>query len=153
MEQQHGNTQLGGALSLVGAGVLLVAVFLPLAESSQFVQVADNSLIQHPEGWLVVLLALGAAFGGFQALQGARGGTMLVLIGLIAVGLAIFFGTSDALLTIESVGSGFFGEAATERASPGLGIYATGLGGLLVAAGGWQIRSTEQREKPLPDSN
>lgn len=140
--------QLGIALSFAGALVLLVSVFLPLADSKQFVHVAENSLIQHGEGWLVVGLALAAAGISYRILVGEGSAIWLMIVGGAALVLAVLFGNSDSLLTLTSTAQEEFGLleelesiAEPEKASPGIGIYAVGLGGLLVLIGGYLLRS------------
>lgn len=148
------DVQLGIALAFAGALVLLVSVFLPLADSAQFVHVTKNSLIQHGEGWIVVGLALTAAGISYRILTGEGQPVWLMVVGGAALGLAIVFGTSDDLLTLTSAASeelGVLGEleaiAEPERASPGIGIYAVGLGGLLVLTGGYLLRSSSEDDE------
>lgn len=142
------DVQLGIALAFVGSVVLLISVFLPLADSTQFVHVAQNSLIQHGEGWVVVGLALAAAGISYRILTGEGQPVWLMVVGGAALGLAVVFGTSDSLLTLTSTAPEELGVleelksiAEPERASPGIGIYAVGLGGLLVLIGGYFLRA------------
>jgi len=156
IERRKSDVQIGAGLVFVGAAVLLISVFLPLADSSEFLHVAENSLIQHTEGWLVVALALAAAGAGYRTLVGEGKAGWIMAIGAIALGLAIFFGTSDNLLTLRSaeptdqmgLGEALRAMTHTEKASPGIGIYAAGLGGLLVLAGGWMLRTPKAQQQP-----
>lgn len=73
---------------------------------------------------------------------------VVILIGLIVVAFAIYLATSDAVLTLTSaaptdrlsLSAALESMSHTEKASPGTGIYAVGLGGLLLAAGGFVLR-------------
>jgi hypothetical protein len=150
--------QLGIGLGFAGALVLLVSVFLPLADSKQFVHVAENSLIQHGEGWLVVGLALAAAGISYRILVGEGSPIWLMVAGGAALGLSVVFGTSDSLLTLTSTAPEELGVleelesiAEPERASPGIGIYAVGLGGLLVLIGGYLLRSPDADEQAMSE--
>jgi hypothetical protein len=86
-----------------------------------------------------------AAVAAWFAYQRRSAGAGPVILGLIAVGLAIYEGTNKDSLTLCPVN-----DAANalgigcSRASPGIGIYAAGVGGALVAIGGFQMwRSNE----------
>jgi len=141
--------QLGIALAFSGAAVMLVSVFLPMADSSRFLHVVDNSLIQHGQGWLVVVLAIAAAASAYRTLSNESEPIWLMLVGGAALGFAIYIGSSDEVLTLSSVSQpgelGLLDElesiSGTERASPGIGIYALGLGGTLTLVGGYLLRS------------
>lgn len=71
--------------------------------------------------------------------------------GALAIGAAIFTGGSNAFMEVCSVDDVSFGSDCVS-ASPGLGVWAAGLGGLLMLVGGWQIRSSgEAPTKPRRD--
>lgn len=143
--------QLGIGLGFAGAAVLLISAFLPMAESTEFAKVVDNTMIQTgTEGWGVVILALLGAGATYRRMNGEGNAWPLVVVGILGVGLAFYIANSDAL-TLKSAapteGMGL-GEALrtmshTEKASPGIGIYALGLGGLLTLIAGYLLRTSK----------
>lgn len=143
--------QLGIGLGFVGAAVLLISVFLPMAESTEFAKVVDNTMIQTgAEGWGVVVLALAGAAATYRRMNGEGKAWPLIVIGVLGAGLAFYIANSDALtLTSASSTEGLgLSEALkamsqTEKASPGIGIYALGLGGLLTLIAGYLLRTKE----------
>src|ERR1700756_4699516 len=68
---------LGLGLLIVGATAMAIAAFLPLNEpTGVFRAVEHNTLIQRG-GWMLIVLAIGIAAGGFRANQ--RKGNWLAL--------------------------------------------------------------------------
>ncbi len=61
-----------------------------------------------------------------------------LVLGVIAIGVAVYYGKSHGSLTLCPIGATEV-TAACETASPGVGIYAAGVGGLLAAIGGLGI--------------
>lgn len=145
--------QLRTWIGFAGAAVVLLSVFLPMADSGEFTQIQGNALIQHGEGWLLIVLAIAAAITAFRTI-GERRSWALVIIGLIIFGLAVVYGTSDEMMTLVPASpSGVVEELQVlagdgERASPGIGIYAAGLGGILVALAGSPFLDPQQDEVP-----
>jgi len=126
------------AVAFVGALLMVIGVFLPRVESKQFFTVADNTLIQSGDGWIFIGLAVGVAGACYAALRRQRRTYSVLILGLIAVGVAIYEGTGDRL-ELHSLSPGArstFGLSTTEKASPGTGIYMAGAGGALAAFGG-----------------
>jgi Short C-terminal domain len=139
------------ALWLVEAKARL-AVFLPQFESNSFARIEKNSLIQNGDGWWFIVLAVLAAGAAYRAYRSNRRSFASVVLGTIGIAVAIYYGTSHSQRRLCSLGPSTFGQNCT-LATPGIGIYAAGVGGLLVLIGGWQIfRSsapdTEVREQP-----
>lgn len=138
---------LGAGLALIGAAVMLVSVFLPMGESSTYAKIVQNTMIQHTEGWILIVLSLCAAAAAVRRLQGEGRSWTLVVIGLLGVGFAIYVATNglelsstgptDQMDLSEALGA----LSRSEKADPGVGIYAAGVGGLMVAAGGYMLRS------------
>jgi hypothetical protein len=116
---------------------MVVGVFLPQAESQRFLSVADNTLIQSGDGWIFIGLAVGIAGACYAAWRNQRSTYAVIVLGLIAVGVAIYEGTGDRL-ALEPVNPAAkaFGLSGAEQASPGTGIYMVGAGGGLVALAG-----------------
>jgi hypothetical protein len=127
----------GAALAAVGATLMVIAVFLPRVESAKFGRVQENTLIQSGDGWVFIGLAVGIVAAVYAAFQRERRTWAVLTLGLIAVAIAVYDGTGDRL-ELRSASGGAFGlpSSATEKASPGVGIYAVGAGGLIAAIGG-----------------
>jgi hypothetical protein len=144
------------ALTLLGAGLVLISVFLPRVDSNTFARVAKNTLIQSGDGWWFVGLAVAIAASTWFAYQHRNAGAGPLVLALIVVGLAIYYGTNKDSLTLCPVdqGASALGIGCT-RASPGVGIYAAGVGGALAALGGFQMwRAPRQAEdEPEPDED
>jgi Short C-terminal domain len=129
-------TPLSLGIALVGAGVTLLAVFLPQFESSTFAPIEKNTLIQNGDGWWFILLAVLAAGAAYRAYRGQRRTFAPVVFGAIAILLAIYYGTSHSQRRLCSAISG--GSDCT-LGTPGIGTYAAGVGGLLIVIGGLQM--------------
>jgi hypothetical protein len=126
-------------LVLVGAAVMIVSLFLPLGDSSNFIQVANNRMLQHSESWWIAVLAVIAAGMSYRAFKLKRLSWAAIICGLWALGMAIYMGKSDSLLQVCSVAVAY----DCEKAGAGLGIYAAGLGGALTAFGGFVLRAAK----------
>jgi hypothetical protein len=129
-------------LGLVGIGGLLalIGIFLPQLSSTGFARIADNTMIQSGDGWIVLVALAFAGFASYRIYQAGGTQTVALIAGIVIVGVAIYDGTGDRT-TLHSVApSNQFtrsvGIPDTENASPGVGIYVTGIGGALMALGG-----------------
>jgi hypothetical protein len=123
----------GAGLALAGAALAVIAVFLPRVESTTFAKVQENSLIQSGDGWLFIIAAVLVTAAIYRAYQQRRKTMAPIIIGVFVIGLAIYNGTGDRM---ELAGSSLLGETISETATPGVGIYAAGAGGLLMTLGG-----------------
>jgi hypothetical protein len=133
---------LGVGLALAGAGLLLISMFLPLAESGgSFSRVAQNTMIQHSESWALLAFALAIAATVYRAHRSRRPTWAPLILGVWVLGVAIYIGTNDDLLTLCPGQVSLYGPGC-ERANAGIGVYAAGVAGLLAIAGGWQLRSS-----------
>ena len=122
-------------LALVGLGslVVIVAAFLPRYEPpSAFTKVVENSLIQNSDGAITIALAVAAIIAAWVTRNSKRRGWLIVALGLAIVAFAVYFGTGDRML-LQSTLSDFGG---TSMADPGIGIWATGVGGAIIALAG-----------------
>lgn len=149
---------IGLAISLGGAALAVVAVFLPIWDegTTGFASVVGNSLIQQGIGWLFVGIGISCAISVFVAYRGRRKTWGPLIAGVVAIGAAILTGTVEEWMTLCPVGESaneqtvedIFGGADPDctRADPGIGVYAEGVAGLLMLSGGWQIRRSRQRE-------
>lgn len=121
----------GVGLALAGAALVLIAIFLPRVESNSFFRVEKNTLIQSGDGWILIALAVGIAAAVWRVLVQQRKMRTVAILGLIAIAVAVYDGTGDRV-RLASLAD----PSQTEKASPGIGIYAAGLGGALAAIGG-----------------
>jgi quinol-cytochrome oxidoreductase complex cytochrome b subunit len=122
------NIPRGSVLALIlaglGAVLVLIGVFLPMADTESSLHIANNSLIQHWEGALVI----GIALAGFLATFRPALRPMTFLCGAVVVGLAALAGSE---LPVEFRNE--LSRAVAGDASAGAGIYAVGVGGVLLA--------------------
>jgi hypothetical protein len=123
------------ALALLGGALAIVGVFLPAVDAESSFHIAKNSLVQHPEGLIVLCVVL---LGVLAALRG--GGSVQVIAGIGLVGLAAYSGLhASDLVRPNAAGEEFLnqtagtvlGERVAEAfsASPGPGIWAIGIAG------------------------
>jgi hypothetical protein len=120
---EGGRFALGLILAGVGAIVAIVGVFLPYADTESNLHIADNSLIQHWEGIVIIILAVAAFIAA--AVQVTR--PLTFLAGAALVVIAVIAGTD---LPIEYRNR--FSEQVAGDASPGAGIWTVGVGGALL---------------------
>jgi len=163
-EERIDVSPVGFGIALIGALAMLIAIFLPRVESTSFGGVAENTLIQSGDGWIYVALSIGIAGAAYRAFRRGTKTVAVIVMGLIAVGVAIYHGTNEELLTLYPVNPNGEVSAFAEgrKASPAAGIYLAGLGGLLAVVGGFQMRTgarvreasqeiEEQPTKTCPD--
>jgi hypothetical protein len=142
-------TPVSLAIAMAGAVVMLIAVFLPRVESNTFGGVAENTLIQSGDGWFFIGLAVGIAGWSWRAYHRQRRTLGPVILGLIAIGVAIYDVTNRNSLRLCPVDPSLGGSCSQATAS--IGIYAAGVGGLLALIGGWQIWRAKQLEQATSD--
>ena len=131
-------TPLGFWLAIAGTAAITIAVFLPEISSTTFGNVAHNTLIQNGGGWgwvflFLALTDLGAIYRAYRA--GQRTWAPLIS-GIIIAGYAIHLGTSNSNLRLCSV----IDPTLCSTGTPGIGLYLTELGGVLLVAAGWFLR-------------
>lgn len=126
---------LGFGLAVAGAAAVAIAVFLPQASSTTFGEIVHNTLIQNGDGWIFLLVALGELGTIYRAYATRRPTWWPLVAGALLAGGAVYEGTSSSTLRVCSV----LVPTSCERASPGIGIYLAGLGGVLMFIGGWQL--------------
>jgi hypothetical protein len=144
---------VGLILASVGALLMLVSAFLPFADESGFTRVKDNTLIQQGWGWAFVGLAIVDAGAIYRAYRFSRRTGGPLFTGLGAVALAIYLGTSDSVLRLCPVNPLPSLNIPCEKASPGVGIFAAGIGGLLLAAGGFQLLAARRRAPMVSEAD
>jgi hypothetical protein len=142
-------------LALAGALVMLIAIFLPRVESPRsFARIADNTLIQTGGGWWFVGLAVAIGTAAWYAYRSNSRAAGTLVLGVIAIGVAVYYGKSHGSLTLCPIGA-TEETAACETASPGVGIYAAGVGGLLAAIGGlgiWRAPAADETVDAVDDA-
>jgi hypothetical protein len=138
----------GLALSLAGIVVMLVSLFLPLwdAASVSFVRLTGNSLIQAGDGLFFLTFAVASAGSLWRSYKTPSAGWVAVASGLIALGYAIWLGVDEQSMTLCSLEPATFGKNC-EVADPGLGVYAAGVGAILMIVGGLQLRSSGSEDE------
>lgn len=128
---------------------MIVSAFLPFVDSSEFLQVAENTLIQQGSGWVFLVLGLVVLALAFRAHGGASAGWPAIVIGLIGVGLAIYLGVDEDLRTLTSAADtselglddALDVLSREEVADPGIGVYVAGIGSAVVAVAGLRLRT------------
>jgi Uncharacterised protein family UPF0547 len=145
---------VGLGMALTGAVLLVLAVFLPYLDTGTFTKIKDNTLIQQGYGWWFVGVATGIAVTAYGAYRVKRKTWAVIVLGVIAIGFAIYFGTDKDRRTLVSANRNTDNLSLNEAlktlsqeevADPAIAVYVAGVGGLLAVAGGWHIR----RSRPL----
>lgn len=133
----------GVGIAVAGIVAMIIGVFLPYADSKSFARIVDNTVIHQSEGKILLALAIVSLLAVYRNRQGGGWSISVALLGLICLGLAILMGTNMPTLgPANSAGVealGLHPWELTERASPGVGIYICGVGGLLLLVGGWLL--------------
>src|SRR5947199_280939 len=91
------------SIAALGALTLIIAVFLPYAETSAFSLggIKQNTLIQMGDGWILLGLAVGILGAAYKSYSGTKPLALVVmLLGVIAIGVAIYDGTNKDSMTL-----------------------------------------------------
>lgn len=118
-----GRFAIGLILAGVGAIIAIVGVFLPMADTESNLHIANNSLIQHWDGVVII----GVALAGALAAIGRSTRPLTFLAGGALIGVAILAGIE---LPIEY--RNLLSAAVAGDASPGAGVWTVGAGGALL---------------------
>jgi hypothetical protein len=123
------------ALGILGSLIAIIATFLPRVESDTFLRVSQNTLVQFGDGLIIIGLAVAAGIAAYVGRNKQGRNWPLVVPGVLIVSAAIYVGTGDRLElhSLNPVG----GESVTDKASPGIGIYAAGIGGAIIVIAGF----------------
>lgn len=142
---------VGFGIALAGALTMTIAVFLPRAETSAFSLsgIEQNTLIQNGDGWWFIVIAVLTAGTAYRSWQRGRRTISVMLLGALAIGMAIYAGSSSQLQLYRLDLSGSPNLNDPVSASAGVGIYAAGVGGLLALLGGWVMHRSAT---PIQDS-
>jgi len=143
--RDRSDSALPAILCVLGALVAIVGSFLPevkLDVGGISVDLVDNTMVAAGYGIAVIAAAvIGAAIAVWAYLKGA--GTWLpILLGAVIVGIAVYAGTAGLDVTPDfgTLGGAAEAEGATpaldDSGDPSTGIFAVGIGGLLMVLGG-----------------
>ena len=123
-------------ICVLGALVAIVGSFLPEAKldfNGKPVDLADNTMVAAGYGIAVIAAAvLGAAIAAWAYLKAARS-WLPILLGAIIVGVAVYAGTAGLDVTPDFAPPGL---SLDDAGDPSTGIFAVGIGGLLMVLGG-----------------
>jgi hypothetical protein len=139
----------------IGAVIALIGLFLPYMESGDFGRIVDNTLIQHTEGKILIVLLLVSLLAAYRRVKGPDRSWPIAALGLIVLGMAVLLGASPPELGSAASTEGLGAvEALTvmsyrSQASPGIGVYAVGVGGLLLAGGGVALSREARHQRRL----
>lgn len=135
-------------LGVLGAAAAVVAVFLPHAESSGVLKIANNTLISSSDGVIVIVLALVAAAAAVRDAAKQRLSWSLVLLGLVVIGIAFYEGGSEQIKIVNGLGQ-------EVESSAGAAVWALGIAGCLMVAAGfarWRRPTLSSAEEaPTPE--
>lgn len=120
------NTRM--VLGLVGAGLVILSCFLPKIDSASVLHIARNSFMSNGDGYLLILLALGAAYQAIRS-AGDRVSGRLAIIGIGLMSLAFYQGSDDQLRVVNGLGE-------EVNSSPGLAVWTLGIGAALITIAG-----------------
>mgnify|MGYP000695884164 CR=1 FL=1 len=126
---------LGRVLSILGAGVAVSGASLPWIQVNAIVTTLPRSGLDR-EGWITIALALLVI--GIATL---RSWNRLDQSAVVACGTAVFtvgaIYVADLSFGIQVLpAGGLVEEVGREFSDPGIGVYVTAVGGLLMLAGG-----------------
>lgn len=150
----------GVALACIGALAMAIAAFLPLDEPGRFARVTENALIHHG-GWAFLALGAGIAVSAYRDYSAGQLKWTVVVLGMIALGVAIIIGTNKGYRTLYPLNSS--GEPETSLGGTveplGLAVYVAGAGACAAILGGWimrhsstgEIQTTPETLKQCPD--
>jgi hypothetical protein len=114
-------------LAMLGGAIAVIGTFLPRADSSAVLSIADNTLMQSGDGLIFVLFAVGGVTAVYRNAQKARRSAAAIFLGLLIVVLAYTDGHNPQIVN---------GLGEQVDASVGVGVWAVGVGGLLITLAG-----------------
>jgi len=138
---------LAFVLGVVGIAVMCVGVFLPLWDSGSvtgFTRIQGNSLLQSAHGWVALATAPLAAISLYRAWRSGSQPSWPLINGLSLIGYAVYTGARADTMTLCSTGeNGVALPGTCQIAQPGLGVYAVGAGGVILAVSGLMMLRKE----------
>ncbi len=138
----------GTLLAVVGAVMLVIAIFLPIVSS--YIHVGQNSLVEGANTktriipFLAGALAIISGLVGSHTQRGRGPLTSVAIGGLVGLIAAIVDGTDHTLRTVTTINV-LGQEAGTIEAGLGSAMYVAGVGGALAIVGAliWSANTTE----------
>jgi hypothetical protein len=137
---------VGIGLAVVGAVLAVVAIFLPLADTSAFpAGVKGNTLVQGGSGaaFIYVVLAIGVLATTYRYHTTRRAKWGVFMLGVVILTAAIVHSQNDdlfTLVTVDPLSGDTDYTAPTVRADAAIGLYVAGAGGIFTLIGGWIMR-------------
>ncbi|HET6830574.1 MAG TPA: hypothetical protein VFH44_04405 [Solirubrobacterales bacterium] len=126
-------------LCVLGALVAIVGAFLPAATldfGGTSIDLVDNSMVAAGYGIAVIAAAvLGAAIAVWAYLKGAAS-WLPILLGAVILAIAVYAGTAGLDVTPDIATLGADVPQLDDAGDPSTGIFAAGIGGLLMIIGG-----------------
>lgn len=135
-ERSRSESALPVILCVLGAVVAIVGSFLPQAKldfNGTEVDLADNTMVAAGYGIAVIAAAVIAAGLAIWAYAKAARTWLPILVGLIIVAIAVYAGTAGLDVTPDFAPPGL---SLDDAGDPSTGIFAVGVGGLLIVLGG-----------------
>jgi membrane protease YdiL (CAAX protease family) len=148
---------LGLGLVIGGALLLALAAFLPFQESSRFVRVEQNTLIQNGAGWGLVIGAVIIAALGYRVAQRLSDKTVgLTVVSIGALVGVILTATDKDLRTLYPVNP-FTGQIDNSVpgivSALGIVIYVAGAGAVMAIVGSVMLRNAIQAEQGIDETH
>ncbi len=123
-------------LCVLGAVVAVVGSFLPQATldfNGNSIDLADNTMVAAGYGIAAIAAAvLAAAVAAWAYLKASRS-WIPILLGVVVVAIAVYAGTAGLDVAPDFAPAGL---TLDDQGSPSTGIFAVGVGGLLIVLGG-----------------
>jgi hypothetical protein len=137
--EERSGSALPMLICVLGALVAVVGAFLPAAKldfDGTSVDLVDNTMVAAGYGIAVIAAAvLGAAIAIWAYVKGAAS-WLPILLGIVVLGIAVYAGTAGLDVTPDFGTLGPGQPVDTDAADPSTGIFAAGVGGLLMVLGG-----------------
>jgi hypothetical protein len=137
--EERSRSALPMLLCVLGALIAVVGAFLPAAKldfDGTSIDLVDNTMVAAGYGIAVIAAAvLGAAIAVWAYVKGAAS-WLPILLGVVVLAIAVYAGTAGLDVTPDFGTLGADQPVDTDAADPSTGIFAAGVGGLLMILGG-----------------
>lgn len=133
----------------LAAGFSVLSIFGPTLKNPTLSYIRDNRLIEHWGGWVVLGCAAFLILAAFGLYRGKRMSWLICAVGVAIVALVIYEATGSRLIVAEN---GIGGEAPI-TGTVGLGLFLTGLSGLMAIVAGliaWDSAAPRARQRSDP---
>lgn len=132
------NRLLAFGLGFVGLAIVGVSMFLPVWDEgsvSTFRSISENTLLQSGDGWITLIFAGLSAISLVRGLREPRRVWWPLIWGIVIIGFAVYLAVNEDARTLCPLGASTITDAC-QVAEPGIGVYALGIGGAVLAASG-----------------